>query len=192
MTTFGLSAAFLSPKIIKAITPTIIWVLIFGTSAILGERSFEPDLRNRAYEAIILSKVNLRLVFVSKVLFQAQAIALNTLVILCVLEGTLRIHLFNVLVNCWPVFLISIVSFSCLNILVGSMTSISQLKGALFPILILPNIFPLFLACIELTFPVIVEGQTINYLSNWSYVLVLCFTCHISLGILLYPILIRS
>lgn len=192
MIVFGIAGAFLSPKQIRSITPTMLWVLIFGLSSLLGERTLEPDLRNRAYEAVVLSGVNLRLVFLSKVILQTCSIFVHALLVSAVLEGTLGVRAFQGLAESWLVFLISIVSFSSLAILAGSVSAVSRLKGILFPIIVLPNSFPLFLACLELTYPVFVEGQQLAVSGGWWYVLILSFLCHVSLGVLLYPFLMKS
>jgi ABC-type transport system involved in cytochrome c biogenesis permease component len=192
MIVFGISGAFLSPRQVRSITPTMLWVLIFGLSSLLGERMLEPDLRHKAYEAIVLSGVNLRLVFLSKVILQTFSIVLHAFLVCGVIEGTLGVRAFQGLTESWWIFLVSIVSFSSLAILAGSVSAVSRLKGILFPIIVLPNSFPLFLACLELTYPVFVEGGQVAASGGWSSVLLLSFLFHIGLGLFLYPFLMKS
>lgn len=192
MIVFGISGAFLSPKQVRSITPTMLWVLIFGLSSLLGERTLEPDLRHRAYEAVVLSGVNLRLVFLSKVILQTFSIVVHAFLVCGVVEGTLGVRAFQGLAESWLIFLTSIVSFSSLAILAGSVSAVSRLKGILFPIIVLPNSFPLFLACLELTYPVFVEGQQGAASGGWWCVLMLSFLFHVGLGLLSYPFLMKS
>jgi len=192
MIAFGISGAFLSPKLIRSIIPTVLWVLILGLSSLLGERTLEPDLRHRAYEAVVLSGVNLRLVFLSKVILQACSIWVHALLVCAVLEGTLGVRAFHALFEGWLVFSVSIVSFSSLCVLAGSLSAVSRLKGILFPIIVLPNSFPLFLSCLELTYPIFIEVQHVTANSAWWYVLFLSFICHVGLGFLLYPFIMKS
>lgn len=192
MIVFGISGAFLSPRQVRSITPTMLWVLIFGLSSLLGERTLEPDLRHRAYDAVVLSGVNLRLVFLSKVTLQTFSIIVHAFLVCGVIEGTLGVRAFQGLAESWLIFLISIVSFSSLAILAGSVSAVSRLKGILFPIIVLPNSFPLFLACLELTYPVFVEGQQVAAIGGWWSVLMLSFLFHVGLGLLLYPFLMKS
>jgi len=192
MISFGMSGAFLSPKHVRALTPTTLWVLIFGISSFHGERTLEPDLRYRAYEAVVLSGVNLRLVFISKVVIQTLCIFIHALVVCAVVEGTLGVRAFEGMFQGWLVFLISIVSFSSLTIIAGSISSVSRLRGVLFPIVVLPNSFPLFLACLELTYPLFIKTQPEAIGSAWWLVLGLCFLCHVGIGLLLYPFLMKA
>jgi hypothetical protein len=48
------------------------------------------------------------------------------------------------------------------------------------------------LACLELTYPVFVEGSQLAVNGAWWYILMLCFLCHVGLGLLLYPFLMKS
>jgi ABC-type transport system involved in cytochrome c biogenesis permease component len=192
MLSFGVSAAFLSPRQVRELSPTLIWASVFIISAVIGERNYDSELQNKAYEGVILSEVSLVAVFFSKVFITFVQLAVSLALVVITLDGTLGTRMSGVLTINFLVVCLALFSFSCISVLIGAATAVSHLRSVLFPTLLLPNIFPLYLSCVELTriYSPGLNGGTVQYF--WWILLIFTACLHAVVGVFLYPFVVKG
>jgi len=197
MLTFGVSSTFLGPRYVRVLSPTLVWSCVFIIAAVLGERGFDSELKNKAFEGVVLSRTSLTAVFFSKVFITFLQLFISLILVVLTIDGTLATRTSAMLFVTWPVVFLTLFSFSCLTVLIGGATAVSQLRSVLFPTLLLPNVFPLYLACIELTNMQVARSQVVGVaaptdLSFWWLLLILTASIHGIIGALLYPFVVKG
>ena len=92
---FAISSSFLPAATILRIAPGLAWMIfLFVATTALG-RCFEPDLKARALDALILIKAPLALIYTSKVMLFSALLLLTHCLTLLLLAGLLEINLFS-------------------------------------------------------------------------------------------------
>lgn len=185
LTAFGVREAVLTPQAVDRIFPTLVWLIFLFSGMLVIVRISDADYRDSAYQALLLSGVSSVELYLSKVIFGGIL-----LLFLHLLNFTL---LFGLIEPRYPAHFgwftaISVVIVSCfvsLSVLISAVAETSRLRGILFPILLLPVLFPVFFGAISVTQQLYLD-QNLSFSSFWVQALPALMLVYAGLGVSLY------
>jgi heme exporter protein B len=155
------------------VLPGILWVTIFFT-AVLGLNRFlsvERDSGN--FESLLLLPISRDILFLGKVTTLFFFMTIVEILIFPLFSVVFNLNIINI-----SIILISILAtfgISVLGIIIGSMTSNTDVRETLLPILLFPLIFPILLAAIEVTGAVL-RGEEWAVYGKWVQLLAIIDT----------------
>tara|TARA_B110000263_G_C15179852_1_gene451019 strand:+ start:68 stop:745 length:678 start_codon:yes stop_codon:yes gene_type:complete len=150
------------------VLPGILWVTIFFT-AVLGLNRFlsvERDSGN--FESLLLLPISRDILFLGKVTTLFLFMTIVEILIFPLFSVVFNLNIINI-----SIILISILAtfgISVLGTIIGSMTSNTDVRETLLPILLFPLIFPILLAAIEVTGAVL-RGEEWAVYGKWVQLL---------------------
>lgn len=187
----ALSSSFLPLPQIKKIFPALFWIIFLMVSTLCFSKATSSELDTMAVRGLILSGISADILFISKTLVVAIIIACSQLVAAVFLNGLLGLD-FNLFTVSF-LFLIFFVSlgYSALGLLLSTISYNTTLKNTFLPLILLPLLFPLIFAGVELSFDILISGQTWGD-SKWWWIITAFNAIYISFGGILYRALIWS
>ena len=191
LVSFGVAGSFVNKDIIEKLFPTFIWAIFVFASTVSITRSLEYEIEGSAISGLILTGVSPSLVYLSKVITNVVINLIGLLVATAVLGIMLNVQFYNWLLQF--LFISSGVSlgYCAMSTLLTAMTATSRLKGLLLPVVLLPLLFPLLFAALELTTLLIYEG-TIFGDTIWLSMLLAFDLIYIVAGINLFGVVISD
>jgi heme exporter protein B len=187
----GVNSAFVGGDVVRRLFPALTWIaFLFAATVSLG-RSFEPELEHMAIEGVLLTGTSPAQVFVAKwltasaITFFGQALTIVTLGVL------LDVPLGEILGRYLIITALVVSGYAALATLLTALASTTRLKGVLLPILLLPLVFPIFFAAVELSLSVVLEG-VLPLQSPWLSLLLGLDVVYFVLGLNLYEFVVRE
>lgn len=156
----SVSSAFLSPKQVRKIFPGLLWANFLLVVMVTLERTFDSEYRERAIEAIILSRVSGALVFLSKALRTYFLLIIGFFINSLVLGVMLDVSIVSFLPELSLVALLALIGISFLATLISGITVKSKVAGVLFPVVMVPLLLPMFFASSELTTSIMLNSAS--------------------------------
>ena len=185
LASFGVFSALLSPREISSIFPLLIWLIFLFCATSSISRSFEYEMSQHAIEGLLLSAVPAWVIFLSKVLVNTTIGFIGHM-----LAATALVLFFNLSVSeiILPFLLLSlavILAYSSLATLLAFVSMHSRMRGMLLPLILLPLMFPLLFAAVELTAELLQSGR-IDLSSGWVSLLLVFDGIYLVLGLNLF------
>jgi heme exporter protein CcmB len=181
----GASSAVLEHRVLERIFPTFVWISFFFSAVIAMTRSHEAELEGRGFEAIVLLNVSGASQFLAKwAVTTVLLLASYTLSTLCV-SLALNQQVGEFSASLFVIGLLASAGIAPLMVLLGGVASTSRMRGVLLPLLVIPLMFPFFLAGTELTADLVLH-HVLDLGSPWLSLLVGADTLFILIGINLY------
>lgn len=187
----GVNSAFVAGDVIQRLFPGLIWVAFLFSATVSLSRSFEPELEHMAIEGVLLTGVSPAVVYVAKWLSTVVITLFGQCVTIAVLGILLDVSLVDTMPGYLGIAVLVVGAYAALATLLAALASMSRLKGALLPVLLLPLAFPLFFAAIELSMVVALEGA-VPLESPWFSLLVGLDVVYVVLGLNLYEFVVRE
>lgn len=181
----GLASAFVEPPVVAKLFPTLLWAVYFFTAALSSSRAFEQEIESRAFEGVVISGASDWAMYLSKVIssgvilffgFLCAALVISVLTDIDCSAHVLDLAILGILVT-W--------AYNSISTLLVAISSSSKLRGVLLPLLLLPLIFPLFFAGMELTYAIFQTGR-IPFDSPWFSLLLGADVVFLVVGLNLY------
>lgn len=182
---FGFAGTLLGSSIASKMYPTFLWVVFVFSATISIGRSFEYELRDSALDGLLLSGVSPVWVYLSKVASNAFVIAIGHVVSVFTLAAFMNVSIGVSLCSLLTLSFFVIIAYSSLATLLSALTATSRLAGMLLPLVLLPLLFPLFFAAVELSM-LIIEGDSLSWESPWFSVIIGLDVLYLLLGINLF------
>ena len=187
----GVRNAFLPPAAVLKIYAPLVWIIsVFAATLAIG-RSYEYEFEDMALEGLLLGGAPAGLIFLAKT-------ACNFILILSGHIAAMLALAVLLDVNILPfagkfVFLSLLVTWACaaLGTLLAALSATSRLKSLLLPLILLPLLFPLYFAALELSAE-IVFSSILEIESFWFALLLVLDVLYIMLGLGLYGFVIRE
>ena len=188
---FGVQSAFLKVEFEQALFPAIAWMLFAFAGASSLSRSFDSEIEHEALDALLLAGIEPAILYISKVL--------SSLVIVCIIFGALfsaLFLLFNMpLVLLGPalgmVTVLVLFGYVSLSTLIISLTARARANSLLFPVVLLPLLFPLFFAGVE-SYALLLVERAFTWSNPWVSLLIGLDVVYFLLGVNLYRFSIRT
>ena len=187
----GSSAAVLEYRVLQRIFPTFLWIAFFFSSVLAMTRSHESELEGRGFEAIVLSGVSGAYQFLAKWVVTTVLLLLSFAVNSIFISLALGQQIAEIFIPLLLVGVLASAGIAPLMVLLGGVASTSKMRGVLLPLLVLPLMFPFFLAGTELTAELMIE-RSFSAASPWLSVLFGADTLFILLGVNLYGFSLRD
>ncbi len=187
----GISSAFLTEDIVHRLFPILMWFVFVVTASVAVGRTYEYEVHNQAMEGLLLTGIDPAFVFLSKLISSSLIIALGHCVAISALGILLDVSIIPHVGGIAIISLLVILGYAALATMIAAMTSTARLKNLLLPLILLPLLFPLFFAAIELTIPLLKEG-VLDFRSFWFSLLLGLDLVYVVLGINLYEYLVRE
>lgn len=181
----GVRAAFLTPHELQKLYPSLLWIIFVVTATITLERSIDSELEDRAYEGVILTGAPYPSMYLSRVIASSVTVFTVhsfTTILLALLTG---VHLMGHLPRVFVISLAVVPAYCALAVLTVSMTATARLRSSVLPLILLPLLFPLFFAAIELTSQLLLNNE-LRYTSFWFTLLLVLDLIYLALGANLY------
>ncbi len=181
----GVQFALLNPAQILKIAPIFIWLtFLFSATAALG-RSYDGELQFGGIDGLKLSGVAPVTVYLTKVIVSTGLLFLCHVFSSC----ALMVFLDLALPERWPQFLIislvTVTAYAALAVLFSAVAAVSRLKALILPLILFPLLFPLFMAALESTNQLLIEGY-FEVTSFWFSLSLLLMIIYVMLGFNLY------
>ena len=188
---FGVQSAFLSQETIARIFPALVWVLFFITASLAVGKSFEHEAQGEALEGLLLTGVSAPLIYLARVLVSSLIIFLGQLAGIGFLALLLNVNVRGFGGEFLLICALASIGYSALATLFSAVSYRSRLRQLLLPLIILPLLFPLFLASLELTTILVDRGQ-LEIGSTWFTLLIAVDVLYLVLGINLFEFVVRE
>jgi heme exporter protein B len=185
----GVSISFLDPFLTTRILPIFLWSVFFFASVLSSYRAQENEVASRAFEGVLFTGVPPSSIFTAKCVFHACHFGIGLIVTAGALGVLLGVSLWEVWVPLGGVFVLVAVGFSALSVTMFGVGGFSRVRGAMLPLLILPLVFPLLFAALELT-TMILARESVGIDSVWISLLVGLDTVYFLLGFHLYRLVL--
>lgn len=187
----GSSSAVLEFRVLQRIFPTFLWMTFFFSSVLAMTRCHEAELEGRGFEAIVLLGVSGTHQFLAKWVVTTFLLWISYAVNVICIALALSQEIGEIFISLLAVGGIACAGIAPLMVLLGGVASTSRMRGVLLPLLVLPLMFPFFLAGTELTAELII-GRSLSMTSPWLSVLIGADTLFILLGMNLYAFSLRD
>jgi len=187
----GIGSAFLSQGTITLIFPTLLWISFLFAASLAIARSFEYEFRNGALIGLLLSGASPQLIYLSKLIVNLLSCSLALIALITIMSVLLNVPVLVILPELILISLLVLVGFVAVAVLLVPMSMGSRLKSMLLPILLLPLMFPLFFAGLELS-SAIFEGVALDFTSPWVSLLVGFDVVYVAVGVNLFEHVIRE
>ena len=187
----GVSSSFLNEETVAKLYPALLWIIFVFAATISIGRSYEYEQQNRAIEGLILSGVEPWLIYLAKVLSNCCVVLLGHAVAIVVLSTLLNLSVWGISAQLMLVSVFVILGYTALATLLAGIASTAKLKDMLLPLILLPLLFPLFFAALEITAALFVENR-IDFGSMWVSMLIGLDVLYLVLGINLYEFVIKE
>lgn len=187
----GVNNAFVPPPVVLKLYAPMLWIIsVFSATLAIG-RSYEHELDNMALEGLVLGGAAPGSIFLAKTACNFLLSMFGHCVSMLSLAALLDV---NILDFVWLFLLLSVLvtaGYAALGTLLAAVSVTSRLRGMLLPLILLPLLFPLYFAALELSAGVIYE-RAFDTASFWFVLLLALDVLYIVLGINLYEFVIRD
>lgn len=181
----GLASAFVEPPVVSKLFPTLLWTIFFFAAALSSARAYEQEMEMRAFEGVVMGGGADWKIYASKVVSSGLILFTGFLFSIVVLGVLTDLPAWNHIYEPGILGFLVTFGYNSLSCLLVAISSSSRLRGVLLPLLLLPLIFPIFFAAIEVTFAILTEGG-FPWTSPWVSLLMCVDLVFLVLGINLY------
>jgi len=188
---FGVGSAFFDSSEVRRIFPAFLWVVFVFTATVSVGQSYGYELEEKGIEGLLLSGVSPTSIYLSKVVSNFLVVSVGHLFAMAILSVLLDVEIFSVIGSLILLSVLVVGAYSSLSTLLAAMASTSRLKNMLLPLILLPLLFPMFFAAIELTADVM-ENSQMDPGSIWLSLLIALNVVYIVLGVNLYDYVVRE
>lgn len=188
---FGAGSAFLDPATERKLYPALLWLIFVFSATVCIGRSYDFELEHMGIEGLVLSGVSSSLIYCSKVATNFLVILMGHIFAIAALSILLNVEVLPVGPQLVLLSALVIAGYSALSTVLAAVGSTSRLKNMLLPLILLPLLFPIFFAALELTAELL-ANQRIEFDSLWFTLLIGLNVLYILLGINLYGYVIKE
>ncbi len=187
----GIGIGGFEPQTKLQLLPSLIWVVFVISAAVASGKSLEFDVENRAIDGVLLTGVPEWCIFVAKWLSNVVLLFVGQLLSILVLSVLMNCDVWSSWIDILVVSVVAVLAYAALATLLAAVSLASRLKQVLLPLILLPLIFPLVFAAIELTTQALV-GNGMDYSSGWFSLLIALGVVYPALGVNLFEFVIRE
>ncbi len=182
---FGINSYLLDRKIYPELVLIFTTIVFIITGSIFISKSLAAESEQGAINHFIVRKADLSLLYLSKVIVNCCGLALGLGISFVILSVLLSVSLVKFLPTLILIGLLVSISYSALATLLSALTCNSKYQSLLLPLILLPLVFPIFFAGMELSFNLILN-QEFSWLDSWFTLLCFLNVLYVVLGINLY------
>lgn len=187
----GVNNAFLPPPTVLKLYAPLLWIIsVFSATLAIG-RSYEYELENMALEGLVLSGAPSGQIFLAKTACNFVLSLFGYVAAMLALAALLDVNVAPFFVDLMLLSILVTVGYAALGTLLAGISATSRLKGMLLPLILLPLLFPLYFAALELSAGIIYR-QVFDFGSFWFALLLALDVLYIVLGLSLYEFVIRE
>ncbi len=187
----GVSSSFLDGASKQKLFPALIWVVFVVCATVSIGRSYEYELEHRALDGLLVNGVSPITIFLSKSLISVMLLVIAQGVSICTLGVLMNVEFFSDALSIGVISILVILAYAPLATLLSAIAMTSRLRQVLLPLILIPLIFPLFFAAVELTASV-THSHTLDLSSAWLSLLIGLDVVYLTLGINLFEYVIRE
>lgn len=191
---FGIAfqSADLSADSLTRILPACSWFLTLIIASLTIERSFAYEFKEGGIFALTLfSSVSSEKFYIAKVMVNFLSVLTAHLIGFFALAIFLEISVAGLIIPFFKISIFIIIGFSSLSSFLAPISSRSNLPALLMPMMLIPLLFPLFLAAIHITWQLWVTHE-IAWDSMWFSVVLGLDAIYFIFGINVFPYIIKD
>lgn len=185
LTAIGVNSAFISIGTVKTIFPTLFVLTFLFSSTLTITRSFEYEYRDNPLQAVIMTGVSPQLIYISKFLVNSLVVLLGLFVTAATLSLLLNVDLVAFGGSFAFISILMVFGFVGISTLLIPITFASKLRGVILPLLLLPLLFPILFAGLELL-AALFDGIPLDISSPWVSLLIGFDVLYVALGMSLF------
>lgn len=185
LTAIGVNSAFVSMSTVKTIFPTLFILTFLFSSTLTITRSFEYEYRENPLQAVVMTGVSPQLIYLSKFIVNSLVVIVGLLVTSLTLSLLLNVDLIGLGLSFAFVSILMVFGFVGIATLLIPITFASKLRGVILPLLLLPLLFPILFAGLELL-AALFDGIPLDVTSPWVSLLIGFDVLYVALGMNLF------
>lgn len=162
---------------------------MFGATVSVG-KTYDYELEHAGLEGLLLAGVSPVQIYLAKVFSSSCLVCIGQVTAIVALSVLLNVSVLSVLPALVLVTLLTVFGYTALAALFAAMTGTARMRQMLLPLILLPLLFPLFIAATELTAAVI-DGS-FDLTSPWLSVLIGLDVIYLVLGVNLFEFVVRD
>ncbi|MCO6429432.1 MAG: heme exporter protein CcmB [Deltaproteobacteria bacterium] len=187
----AVNSALLNQESVTKLFPGLLWVIFIFSATMTVERSLQNEMQHMALEGLLLLGVSSFQIFIAKLVSNTLLSGLGFLLCTFFLAILLDIGIVHVAAPFTLIASLTVIGYSALATVAVAISSSSQLKSLLLPLILIPLLFPLFFAATELG-AVLFAGGAFDPASGWLSLLIALDVLYIVLGMNLYEYVIKE
>ena len=187
----GVSAAFVDRNAVGSLFPSFLWIVFLLAGSFSISKIQETEFRNSAYQRMLVLGIDPAKIFIAKTLSSTIIICLGLAVSLIALATFLNVSIASSISGFLILGFLAAFGFSCLSVLLSCIALQSKVSSLLLPLMLLPLLFPMFYALIELS--AINLGPETNFFSSiWFTLLIGLDVLYAVIGVNLYTHVLKE
>ncbi len=181
----GIEGAFLSAANLTSVFPTLLWIVFLFSATLAVSRSYEYEFNNDAIYGLLSTGVSPAAIFLSKLIGNTVIAIIGQFLVLLTLAALTNVVISPYLLELLIITFLVAIGFAATSTLLIPMTVASRLKSMLLPLILLPLLFPILFAGLELTANLFDKG-TFDLGSIWVSLALGFDVIYVVLGINLF------
>ncbi|MCB0317297.1 MAG: hypothetical protein KDD56_00970 [Bdellovibrionales bacterium] len=187
----GASAAFVNQSAIISLFPSFLWIVFLLAGSYSVSKLQEIEFRNSVHQRMLVLGLNPASMFIAKAISTSIFIAAGFLVSLVALSTLLNVEIVSFLSGLTLLGILAAFGFASLSVLLSCIALKSRVSALLLPLMILPLLFPMFYALIELTGAYLNSGESF-FSSMWFTLLIGLDVLYAAIGMSLYIYVLKE
>lgn len=187
----GINSAMINDSAATRLFPSLLWVIFIFTATLTISRSLDNELEHMALEGLLMLGISPCAIFLSKLFSTASIMAAGLILSAASLGILLNIPVLQYFTGLSVIGAFVVFAYSALATIAVGIASTSKVKSLMIPLILIPLLFPLFLAATELTAALYADGK-VSFDSFWLSLLAALNVVYIVIGANLYEFVIKE
>lgn len=187
----GVSSAFIDRASVKSLFPSLLWMVFILAGSFSVSKIQEFEFQHAAYQRLLVMKVDIWKMFISKVISGTIVISIGFAVSSTALSVLLNVPILSSVFGLAILGLLAAFGFASLSVLLSCIGLRSRMSSLLLPLMILPLLFPMFFALTELSSLYILKEAGF-FSSIWFTLLLGLDVLYAVLGAQLYQFVLKD
>ncbi len=186
----GVQLSTIAPADTAKLGNAFLWIIVLLVASIATSRAFEPEVEQRGIDATILTGAPLWQLYLAKTAALSIFIWLGAFAGILSLHVLLDLNFISYLLPLSGITLLVSLGYSALATLLTALTIGSRLRSIILPCILLPLLFPLLFAAVQLTRAL--SDQSFEVDNLWLSLLLGLDLLYTVLGLNLYEHILRE
>ena len=185
LVSFGVGSAYLDPDEKQRIFPTLLGMIFVFSASLSIVRSMRSEEKSDALTGLRLTGISANCVYASKLILGLAVGMFGHIACSILLAGLLDQSLVPVVFEFCVLSLLVIMGYVAIGVTLSGFSLSSKLSAMLLPLTLIPLLFPLLFAAIEISMQLLLDGK-LDYGSSWFVLLLVFDIVYLLLGLNLY------
>lgn len=187
----GIGALVTEGEMRRELFHPILWSIFIVTGSMSLLRVFEGDRGAKTLSACFVFDISATAFYLSKVLFVSILLFGNTVFSSLLLGALLDVSLLPHWHSLFILLGVVTIGYSALGCFLAGLVLEHQHRQILFPLILLPLLFPLFFGVIEVSLVIFTVGGMLS-VGGWLSLIIALATTYLLIGVSLFEVVVRN